>query len=58
MNYKLLPDLTKPDGTTEPSDVIWRLDDNTFIRKDESVSAYQEYLAWVAEGNEPLPADN
>ena len=29
---------------------------NTFIPKDESNTDYQEYLAWVAEGNEPEPA--
>ena len=25
---------------------------------DPDNTDYQEYLAWVAEGNEPLPADN
>jgi len=58
MNYKLLSNIANPDGSTSPSDIILRVDDNTFIRKDESVGAYQEYLAWLAEGNEPLPADD
>ena len=57
MTYKLLPNTVNPDGSTQPADIIWRVTDNTFIRVDESVSAYQEYLEWIAEGNEPLPAD-
>jgi hypothetical protein len=31
---------------------------NTFIPFDESNTDYQAYLKWVAEGNEPLPAEN
>ena len=57
MNYKLLTNTVNPDGSTSPADTILRVSDNTFIRKDESVEAYQEYLEWLAEGNEPLPAD-
>lgn len=30
---------------------------NKFIPLDPNNSDYQRYLAWVAEGNEPLPAD-
>jgi len=30
---------------------------NTFIPKSEENTDYQEYLAWLAEGNEPLPPD-
>ena len=57
MTYKLLPDTVNPDGTTTPSDIILRIADNTFIRMDESVRAYQEYLDWVNEGNTAEPAD-
>ena len=58
MNYKLLPDTVHPDGTTEPHQCILRVDDNTSIVINDTNPAYQEYLAWVAEGNEPLPADD
>jgi hypothetical protein len=36
---------------------IQRLSDNAFIPFDPANTDYQEYLKWVAEGNEPLPAD-
>ena len=36
---------------------VIRLEDNAFIPVDESNTDYQEYLKWIAEGNEPLPAD-
>jgi hypothetical protein len=36
---------------------IKRLADNAFIPFDPANTDYQEYLEWLAEGNEPLPAD-
>ena len=36
---------------------VQRLADNAFIPFDTANTDYQAYLKWVAEGNEPLPAD-
>ena len=36
---------------------IKRLSDNAFIPFDPANTDYAEYLEWLAEGNEPLPAD-
>ena len=47
MTYKLLQD---------PKTVL-RKADNIFIPFDEANTDYQEYLAWVAEGNTAEAAD-
>ena len=44
-----------PLQTTETC--VIRLFDNAFIPFDPDNTDYQAYLAWVAEGNTPLPAD-
>ena len=41
----------------EVSNVILRIEDNAFIPFDSANKDYQEYLAWVAEGNTPQEAD-
>jgi len=54
MRYQLIND-------SESSFVVKHIDSNgviSFIPKDEASSHYQEYLEWVAEGNEPEPADD
>lgn len=46
MNYKLTQE-----------DVIIRIFDNAAIPLDPANTDYQQYLAWLEEGNEPLPPD-
>ena len=50
--YQLLPDTLMSKETC-----IKRIADNAFIPFDPANTDYQEYLKWLAEGNEPLPAD-
>ncbi len=52
--YKHLKDSVT--GTTA-TDVILRKEDNACIPIDEGNRDYQEYLAWVAEGNTAEAAD-
>ena len=53
MQYKL----TKPIFGNTESSIIHCVDTNTWIPMDEANTDYQAYLAWLADGNEPLPAD-
>lgn len=56
--YALLPSVPP---MNQPSTFIKRIgDDGTiaFVPTDEGNSDYQAYLAWLASGNVPDPADN
>ena len=44
------------DGTIADK-LIQRTSDNAFIPFDSANTDYQDYLKWLEEGNEPLPAD-
>ena len=43
-------------GSVDTKGII-RKEDGAYIPFDEANKDYQEYLAWVAEGNTPDPAD-
>jgi len=50
--YKLLPSTMMGEPTC-----VKRVEDGAFIPKDPSNSDYQAYLKFLAEGGQPLPAD-
>jgi hypothetical protein len=45
-------------NTLSGGQIVLRTTDNANIPFDPQNSDYQAYLAWVAEGNTPLPAEN
>jgi hypothetical protein len=44
--------------TGQPAQCIKRLADNACIPFDPANTDYQKYLEWLAEGNQPLLADD
>ena len=55
MTYKRLP--IDPMTGAERNE-IQRMSDNAWIPFDPANTDYQEFLEWLAEGNEPEPADS
>jgi hypothetical protein len=47
----------KPMFEGQPAQCIKRLSDNAFIPFDPQNTDYVAYLAWLAEGNTPEPAE-
>ena len=57
MTYKLTKFTDSISGITTEGDTIIRKSDNAAIPKDEGNTDYQDYLAWVADGNTAEAAD-
>lgn len=57
MSYKLVNITDSITGVTKEDDFIIRKSDNASVPKDENNIDYQNYLAWVADGNTPEAAD-
>ena len=59
-NFKTMAYTYKKQKTVREGEVannILRIEDNAFIPFDSANKDYQEYLAWLAEGNTPQEAD-
>ena len=54
--YKLNKKLDSEMNVVPPQSVT-RLSDTAIVPFDPANTDYQEFLKWLAEGNEPLPAD-
>jgi len=56
LSYKMYKQTTDPITNIETK-IVQRLSDSAWIPFDLANTDYQAYLAWLAEGNQPLPAD-
>ena len=59
-SYQLVANSVSPlDGSVVAAPFVLKIQDNVtfYVPKNSGNTDYQEYLAWLAEGNEPLPAD-
>ena len=56
--YKLTQDIKDGDKVIIEANQVQRLSDNAFIPFDQQNTDYAAYLAWLAEGHEPLPPDD
>jgi hypothetical protein len=52
-NYQYVIDTMTGQANTT---IVKRLPDNAFVPFEPANTDYQAYLAWLAEGNQPLPA--
>ena len=43
--------------SSQEQEFILDVEHNAFIPFDPANTDYQQYLAWLAEGNQPLPAE-
>ena len=50
--YQLIKDFL-----TGETKIVKRISDNAFIPFDPANTDYQQYLAWLEAGNQPLPAE-
>ena len=55
--YKLQQTYTSLSGQVITPEGITRTSDGACIPFDPANTDYQQYLAWVAQGNTPLPTD-
>jgi len=53
MKYKLIKNIDGTINTTQ----VQRISDGAFIPLEPDNTDYQEYLEWLAEGNQPEEAD-